>query len=65
MAVLVLAEHDNAALSPATRTTVTAASQLGAGPVAVLVAGHNAASVAAAAAGMAGGEKVLPADAPA
>jgi electron transfer flavoprotein alpha subunit len=64
MAVFVLAEHDNAGLSPATRTTVTAAMQLGS-PVHVLVAGHKTADVAAAAARIDGIEKVLHADAPA
>jgi electron transfer flavoprotein alpha subunit len=63
MAVLVLAEHDNAVLSPATRTTVTAAQQLASGPVHVLVAGHAVADVAAAAAKVDGVERVLSADA--
>ena len=37
MSILVIAEHDNAALKAATLNTVTAASQLG-GDIAVLVA---------------------------
>jgi electron transfer flavoprotein alpha subunit len=65
MTVLVLAEHDNAALSPSTRTTVTAAQELASGPVHVLVAGKGTTEVASAAARIAGVEKVLHADAPA
>jgi len=42
MAVLVIAEHDNASLKAATLNTVTAAQACG-GDVHVLVAGHNAA----------------------
>jgi electron transfer flavoprotein alpha subunit len=61
MAALVIAEHDNKALKDATAKTVTAAAQLGA-PVHVLVAGQNCGSVAAAAAKLAGVEKVLVAD---
>jgi electron transfer flavoprotein alpha subunit len=44
MGVLVIAEHDNASLSPATLNTVTAASQLG--EVSVLVAGEGCREVA-------------------
>ena len=62
MTVLVLADHDNAVLSPATCNTVTAAAQLGA-QVHVLVAGHKAQPVASAVARLAGVEKVLLADA--
>jgi electron transfer flavoprotein alpha subunit len=57
MSVLVLAEHNDGALSPATLATVTAASQLG-GDVHVLVAGGSDA-VAAEAAKIAGVAKVL------
>ena len=60
MAVLVIAEHDNAHLKGATLNTVTAAAQLG--EVHVLVAGSNAGGVAAAAAKVAGVAKVLHAD---
>ncbi len=60
MAVLVIAEHDNAQLKGATLHTVTAAAQLG--DVHVLVAGLNAGGVAAAAAQVAGVAKVLHAD---
>lgn len=65
MAVLVIAEHDNAALSPATRNTVAAALQLASGPVHVLVAGLAAMNVAAAAARLCGVDKVLTVDSPA
>ncbi|HCK80539.1 MAG TPA: FAD-binding protein [Candidatus Competibacter sp.] len=63
MSILVIAEHDNAALKAATLNTVTAASQLGS-DIAVLVAGHNCGAVAQAAAKVAGVKKVLVADAP-
>jgi electron transfer flavoprotein alpha subunit len=62
MTVLVIAEHDNATLKPATLNTVTAALQCG-GDLHVLVAGHNAASVATAAAQIAGVAKVIHIDA--
>ncbi|HTD02624.1 electron transfer flavoprotein subunit alpha/FixB family protein, partial [Undibacterium sp.] len=63
MTTLVIAEHDNASLKGSTLNTVTAASQCG-GDVHVLVAGHNAAAAAQAAAQLAGVSKVLLADAP-
>ena len=62
MTTLVIAEHDNASLKPATLNTVTAAAQCG-GDVHVLVAGHNAGPAAAAAAQIAGVSKVLHIDA--
>jgi electron transfer flavoprotein alpha subunit len=62
MAVLVIAEHDNASVRGATLNTVTAAAQLG-GEVHVLVAGHNAGGAAQGAAQIAGVAKVLHADA--
>ncbi len=62
MAALVIAEHSNAALNEATAKAVTAALALG-GPVHVLVAGKDAAAAAKAAAGLAGVDKVLHADA--
>ncbi len=62
MTALVIAEHDNASLKPATLNTVTAAAQCG-GDVHVLVAGTNAAAAAAAAAQIAGVSKVIHADA--
>lgn len=64
MTALVIAEHDNASLKPATLHAVTAARQCG-GDVHVLVAGHNAAAAAQAAAQVAGVAKVLHADGPA
>ena len=62
MSSLVIAEHDNNQLKPATLNTVTAALQCG-GEVHVLVAGHHAAAVAQAAAPIAGVSKVIHADA--
>ncbi len=64
MTALVIAEHDNASLKPATLHAVTAARQCG-GDVHVLVAGYNAAAAAQAAAQVAGVAKVLHADGPA
>lgn len=61
MSVLVIAEHDNAELKPATLNTVTAAAQLG--DVDILVAGSNCGAVADAAAKIQGVGKVLKADA--
>lgn len=62
MSVLVVAEHDNSEISPATLNTVTAAVEIG-GDVAVLVAGSGSAGAAEAAAKIAGVSKVLHADA--
>ena len=61
MSVLVIAEHDNASIKPATLNTVTAAVACG-GDVHVLVAGEGAAAAAAAAAQIAGVTKVIHAD---
>ena len=61
MSILVIAEHDNTTLKPATLNAVTAAAQCG-GDVHILVAGHNASGVAQAAAQVAGVSKVLHAD---
>jgi electron transfer flavoprotein alpha subunit len=58
MTSLVIAEHDNASIRPATLNTVTAASQCG-GEVHVLVAGHNAQAAAQAASQIAGVTKVI------
>ena len=63
MTTLVIAEHDNVSLKGSTTHTVTAAAQCG-GDVHVLVAGHNCAGAAQAAAQLAGVAKVLVADAP-
>ena len=62
MSILVLAEHDNSELKPATLNAVAAAAQLG--DVTILVAGSNTAGVADAAAKVAGVAKVLHADSP-
>jgi len=61
MTALVIAEHDNASIKGATLNTVTAAAACG-GDVHVLVAGHNAAAAAQAAAQIAGVAKVIHAD---
>ena len=61
MGILVVADHDNAALNPATLSAVTAATEMG-GDVHVLVAGSGAGAVAAEAAKVAGVAKVLHAD---
>jgi len=61
MTVLVIAEHDNAAIKGTTLNTVTAAAQCG-GEVHVLVAGHQAQAAAEAAAKIAGVSKVILAD---
>jgi electron transfer flavoprotein alpha subunit len=64
MAVLVIAEHDNASIKGATLNTVTAAAACG-GDVHLLVAGQNAQGAAEAAARISGVTKVLLADSPA
>ena len=61
MPILILADHDNASLKPATAHAVTAAAKLG-GDIHVLVAGRNAAPAAEQAAKLAGVAKVLLAD---
>jgi len=61
MSILVLAEHDNNELNPATLNAVAAAAQIG-GDVHILVAGSGCAGVADAAAKVAGVSKVLSAD---
>ncbi|MDO8375558.1 MAG: FAD-binding protein [Aquabacterium sp.] len=62
MTTLIIAEHDNAALKPATLNTIAAALKIG-GAVHVLVAGSGCAAAAQAAAAAAGVAKVLLADA--
>ena len=64
MSTLVLADHDNKELAPATLVAVTAAQKLG-GDVHILVAGEGSQPVAEAAAKVAGVAKVLHADDPA
>ncbi len=61
MTILVIAEHDNKALAPATLNTVAAAAKIG-GDVHVLVAGQGVGAVTEAAAKIAGVAKVLSAD---
>ena len=63
MAILILADHDNTSLKPATLNAVTAAQKIG-GDIHMLVAGGNAGPAAQAAAAIAGVAKVLHADAP-
>ena len=63
MSVLVIADHDNASVRPATLNTVSAAAKLG--DVTVLVAGTGCKEAADAAAKIAGVKKVLLADGPA
>src|SRR3989442_13307095 len=63
MSALVIAEHDNASIKPATLNTVTAAAQCGA-EVHVLVAGQGAQAAAQAAASIAGVAKVIHVDGP-
>jgi len=62
MSILIVAEHDNATLKPATLNAVTAATKLG-GDIAVLVVGSGCSGAAQAAAKVAGVTKVLCADA--
>ena len=61
MSVLIIAEHDNKQLNPATLNAVTAAAKLG--KVDLLVAGSGVSAVVEAAKQVAGVEKVLVADA--
>ena len=61
MAVLLIAEHDNATLKDATSKALSAAAAMG-GPVHVLVAGQGCAAAAKAAAALPGVDKVLVAD---
>ncbi|MDH4180957.1 MAG: electron transfer flavoprotein subunit alpha/FixB family protein, partial [Betaproteobacteria bacterium] len=63
MAILVIAEHDNAALKSATLHVVGAAARLGS-PIHVLVAGSAAQGAAQAAAQAAGVAKSIHVDAP-
>ena len=63
MTILLLAEHSNSALNPATAKALSAAKDMG-GDVHILVAGHNCQAAADAAAKLSGVAKVLKADAP-
>jgi electron transfer flavoprotein alpha subunit len=62
MAALVVAEHDNIALKPATLNAVAAAKEIAGAKVDVLVAGMGCRAVAEAASAIAGVRKVLLAD---
>src|ERR1700737_442540 len=62
MAALVVAEHDNAALKPATLNAVAAAKEIAGEDVDILVAGKDCRAVAEAAAVVAGVRRVLLAD---
>lgn len=64
MSIIVVAEHDNASIKPATRNTITAALEIES-DITVLVAGSGCQEAAAQAAAIAGVSKVLVADAPA
>jgi electron transfer flavoprotein alpha subunit len=61
MSTLVIAEHDNGSINPATLNTVAAAAALG-GDVDILVAGSDCSAAASAAQAIAGVRKVLCAD---
>lgn len=61
MAILLIAEHDNAALKSATLSTVTAATQIG-GDIDLLIVGSGCTAVADSAAKVPGVRKVLVAD---
>ncbi|MDH4394046.1 MAG: FAD-binding protein [Limnobacter sp.] len=63
MSVLILAEHDNQSIKPATLNAIAAAQKIG-GDIHVLVTGSGCAAAAAAAAKAAGVAKVLVADSP-
>jgi electron transfer flavoprotein alpha subunit len=65
MAALVIAEHDNKALKPATLNAAAAAQEIAPGETDILVAGQDCRAVAEAAAKVAGVRKVLLADDPA
>jgi len=62
MAALVVAEHDNSALRPATLNAVAAAKEIAGQEVDILVAGRDCRAVAEAVSGIAGARKVLLAD---
>ena len=62
MAILIIAEHDNASLKSATGNAISAAQKIG-GDISILVAGHQCQAAAAAAAKIDGVKKILVADA--
>lgn len=61
MAILILADHDGQALSGQTAKVLSAAEKIG-GPIDILVAGHDVADIARAAANLVGVRQVLLAD---
>jgi electron transfer flavoprotein alpha subunit len=63
MSILILAEHDNQSIKPATLNAIAAAQKIG-GDIHVLVTGNGCSGAAAAAAKAAGVSKVLVADSP-
>ncbi|HXF16605.1 MAG TPA: FAD-binding protein [Burkholderiales bacterium] len=63
MAILIIGEHDNAAIKPAVLNTVAAAQEIG-GDIDILIAGYQCATAAQGAAGIPGIRKILMADAP-
>jgi electron transfer flavoprotein alpha subunit len=63
MSILIIAEHDNASVKPATLPAITAARKIG-GEIHLLVAGSNATGATQAAAHIEGVAKVIVADAP-
>ena len=63
MPALVVAEHDNRALKPATLNAVAAAKEIAGQDVDILVAGKGCRAVAEAASAIAGARKVLLAEA--
>ena len=63
MAILILAQHDNKNLHPATLSTVTAATKLGDSDIHLLVAGYNCDNLAKGACQITGITKLLKADA--
>jgi electron transfer flavoprotein alpha subunit len=62
MAALIVAEHDNSTLKPATLNAVAAAEEIAGSEVDILVVGKDCRAVAEAASGIAGVRKVLLAD---
>ncbi len=63
MSILLIADHDNTSLNPATAKVLSAAKAIG-GDIDILVAGQNCDAVAQQAANLAGARKVLVASAP-
>ena len=64
MTILILAQHDNNIIHPATLSTVTAAKQLGNNDIHLLIIGYKCDTLAKGACQIAGITKVIKADAP-